>query len=200
MFDYSKKCGFESEFVSKDYLHSVVETLKKFDPTDVPEGLCYGVDYKHPNFEWFDQGIFNLFKKYTRRKDLKLIFGMYADFHSSFKVHRDIKTLPEENKQNKHFASFLLPVSVDNDADKCNLNCTYVFENAYLLEPAYNQDWHNNVEQNEITPYFQLSDTIQWGNPGSLIWWNSIYPHGGAVLPNSAGFSTKQMIVLHTYV
>lgn len=200
MFDYSKKCGFEENFVSQEYLNSVVETFKKFTPNEVPQGLCYGVDYQHPAFKWFDRGLFQLLREYTG-EDLKLIFGMYADFHGSFKVHRDIKPFPNENKNHKHFASFLIPVSVDNDPAKCNLNCTYVFENAYLLEPDYTPDWHNDVQYEEVTPYLQLAETVNWGSTGSLVWWNSIYPHGGAVLPNpTKGFSNKQMIVAHTYV
>lgn len=201
MFDYSKKCGFEQNFIDKEYLDNTVEIFKTFDPTEIKEGSCYGVDYKHPHFEWFDQGFFQLLKQYTGREDLKLIFAMYADFHTSFKEHRDIKPFPlQRENQHKHFVSFLVPVSVDYDETKCNLNCTYVFENAYLLEPDYHQAWHDNVNYNKNTPYLQLAETVNWDSPGSLVWWNSIYPHGGAVLPNPQGFLTKQMIVAHTYV
>lgn len=198
MFNLADGCGFVSNFIQKEKLSTIVNTMKKFDPSPVPEGDLFGVDYKHPNYEWFMDEFFVLLQDYTNRPDLKLIFGMYADVCESFKIHRDIKDLPGPQPPCKHFASFLVPVSVDNEIEKCKQNCTLVFENALQLEPDFDQPWHYKVKQTRDMPYYKLVRDITW-EPCGLIWWNSLLPHAGAHLP-SLGFTSKQMIVAHTYV
>jgi hypothetical protein len=197
MFNLEALCGVETNFVDQSRLQELVEVFKTFEPTTIPEGKAHGVDYKHPSYDWFMDSVFCKLKEYTTRSDLKLIFAMYADVTESFKIHRDIKPIPEPDPPNKHFASFLIPVSVDYSSDKCKHNSTLVFENALLLEPEFNQPWHKIVPT-MLSPYYKLYKQIQW-NSGDIIWWNSIVPHAGANL-SSLGLLSKQMIVVHTYV
>lgn len=197
MFNFQDLCGVEKNFIDQSTLTQFVQVFKSFDPTPIPEGNAFGVDYKHPSYNWFMENIFCTLKEYTARSDLKLIFAMYADVTESFKIHRDIKPLPEPDPPNKHYASFLIPVSVNYNADKCKDNCTLVFENAMLLDPEFNQPWHKIVP-GVLSPYHKLIRQIQW-NSGDLIWWNSIVPHAGANL-KQLDLSSKQMIVVHTYV
>lgn len=197
MFDFQDLCGVEKNFIDQSTLTQFVQVFKSFDPTPIPEGKAFGVDYKHPHYSWFIDNVFCKLKQYTKRSDLKLIFAMYGDVTESFKIHRDIKPMPDSGPPNKHFASFLIPVSVDYDINKCSNNCTLVFENALLLEPEFDQAWHKIVPS-MISPYYKLIRQIQW-NSGDLIWWNSIIPHAGANL-KELNLSSKQMIVVHTYV
>ena len=198
MFTFSDNCGFEKNFINEDKVLAIIESMKQFDPTPIPEGELFGVDAKHPQYDWFLDEFFYLLKDYTRRSDLKLVFGMYADVHESFKIHRDIKELPEPQPNARHFASFLIPISVDQKKEKCNQNCTLVFDNIIQPEPLVDQYWHNRVKHTPDMWYYKLLRDITW-EPYSLIWWNSLYPHCGAHMP-SLDFKTKQMIVVHTYV
>lgn len=184
--------------MSEDKVFNIVNSMKQFDPTLISEGTLFGVDKKHDQFDWFMSEFFYLLKDYTKRHDLKLVFGMYADVHESFKIHKDIKELPEPQPMARHFASFLIPISVDHDKEKCKQNCTLVFENRLQNEPLVDQYWQKSVKHTPDMWYYKLLRDITW-EPYSLIWWNSLYPHCGAHLP-SLDSKTKQMIVVHTYV
>lgn len=198
MFKYSDHCGIEKDYFSEEQILKLVNEMKSFDSTPIPEGQLFGVDHNHPQYNWFMKEFFVHLQTYTNRPDLKLIFGMYADVTESFKIHRDIKPLPNSEPPNRHYASFLIPISIENETEKCKKNCTFVFENALLTEPEFNQYWHDRVAQTPDIPYYKLVKDITW-EPYSLIWWNSLFPHAGADLP-SLELSTKQMIVAHTYV
>ena len=213
MFKYHEHCGHEKDFMSETDLDSIVEYLKELDPTPIPPyGNCYGVDINHTAaYDWFVENLLNRLRVYTQRPDLNLIFGMYTDVEQSFKIHTDIKHIPENehNPNGKQFASFLIPVSVDYDKQKCDSNSTMVFDSKILDEPADHQDWHDLVK--DINPlehhkrlgwvdhrrYVQLGN-FKWKN-GDLIWWNSLYPHCG-LDSNVINITSKQMLVIHTYV
>lgn len=198
MFNYSNHCGVEENYFSEKQIIKLVNGMKRLNPTSVSEGQLFSIDHNHPHYRWFMKEFFVHLQNYTNRSDLKLVFGMYADVTESFVIHRDIKPLPNPEPPNRHYVSFLIPISIENETEKCNKNCTLIFENALLIEPEFNQYWHDKVPETTDVPYYKLIRDITW-KPYSLIWWNSIFPHVGADLP-SLRLSTKQMIVVHTYV
>ena len=116
MFKYKNNCGHQTNFISDSKLDNIVNYMKLLDPNPTPEGDCYGVDVNHTEaYGWFVENILNRLRKYTGRKDLNLIFGMYADMQQSFRIHTDVKEIPknEHNPNGKQFASFLIPISVN---------------------------------------------------------------------------------------
>jgi len=214
MFKYDDNCGHCSDFIPESDLDQIVEYMKQLTPNITPEGPCHGVDINHTEaYDWFVVNILNRLRKYTGRPDLNLIFGMYADLGQSFRIHTDFKTIPENehNPNGKQFASFLIPISVDHNKERCSVNSTMVFEMEPLPEdqPAKEQPWHYRIKH--INPprvrkqygtldyrHYELVDEIYW-KTGDLIWWNSLYPHCG--VDNAAiGIKDKQMLVIHTYV
>ena len=138
---------------------------------------------------------------------------MYADFDKSFRIHRDIKPIPENGvpAEKGIYASFLVPISIDYNPNLCSKNQTLIFERDIFTSPASEQPWHplvadsNKPWRNDYYNvdnldhrFFNLKQAITW-NIGDLIWWNSLMPHCG-LDPAAAGFTQKQMLVIHTYV
>jgi len=212
MFNYSHNTGLSKNFISESELVPIINRMESLNSTIIPEGSCKGVDVNYTEmYEWFVENVLVRLRKYTKRSDLELIFGFLGDVTQSFKIHQDIKTIPkkEKNPNGKQFASFLIPISVDYDPNKCFLNSTMVFDKHILKEPTEPKSWHYKVAgtnpQYENKKYglidhrhFNLIGEHTWGR-GDLIWWNSNYWHCG--LDNNAiGIETKQMLVIHTYV
>jgi len=212
MFDYTQHCGHKATFFTEDKLNYVVDHMEKLDSINIPEGNCKGIDINHTaEYNWFIENFLDPLREYTQRPDLGLIFGFLGDVTQSFRIHQDVKTIPknEHNPKGTQFASFLIPVSVDYDPNKCYLNSTMIFDLEVLSEPTGPRDWHWLVEgTNPLVKkekygwinykHYNLIRNIQWER-GDLIWWNSLYWHCG--LDNNAiGINTKQMIVIHTYV
>lgn len=212
MFSYQHHCGNFKDFISESDLDYIVKRMEKLDSIPVPEGSCHGIDINYTDmYDWFVENILDRLREYTQRSDLNLIYGFLGNMTQSFKIHRDIKTIPEKehNPRGTQFASFLIPVSVDFDPNKCCVNSTMIFDNNVLENPADDLDWHYKVK--DINPYYyhdvhgwidhrhyNLIDEYKWGR-GDLIWWNSLYPHCG-LDNNVLGIKTKQMLVIHTYV
>ena len=214
MFKYDDNCGHQANFIPEAELDQIAAYLKQLTPNITPEGLCYGVDINHiAAYDWFVLNVLNRLRKYTGRPDLNLIFGMYADLGQSFRIHTDVKTIPENehNPNGQQFASFLIPISVDYDKERCSVNSTMVFEMHPLPEdqPAEEQPWHARIK--DLNPprirkeygtidyrHYVLTEEFTW-KTGDLVWWNSLYPHCG--LDNNAiNIKNKQMLVIHTYV
>jgi len=212
MFKYKNNCGHQTNFISDSKLDNIVNYMKLLDPNPTPEGDCYGVDVNHTEaYGWFVENILNRLRKYTGRKDLNLIFGMYADMQQSFRIHTDVKEIPKNkhNPNGKQFASFLIPISVNYKKELCSSNSTMVFEKEPMDEPGDYREWHDRVK--DINPpkfkkkygwidhrrYVQ-TDEFTW-KTGDLIWWNSLYPHCG-LDSDAINITNKQMLVIHTYV
>ena len=212
MFNYNDHCGYEDTFFTDSKLENIVSYMEKLDSIDIPEGSCKGIDINHTEaYDWFVENVLDPLRDYTGRSDLQLIFGFLGDVTSSFKIHKDVKKIPEKelNPNGTQFASFLIPVSVNNDINSCNKSSTLVFEDVVLDTPTNHQLWHNLVA--ESNPRYQhsvhgwidhknyiLLKEMHWKH-GCLIWWNSLYPHCG-IDTKSAGIETKKMLVIHTYV
>ena len=114
MFNYNDHCGYEDTFFTDSKLENIVSYMEKLDSIDIPEGSCKGIDINHTEaYDWFVENVLDPLRDYTSRSDLQLIFGFLGDVTSSFKIHKDVKKIPEKelNPNGTQFASFLIPVS-----------------------------------------------------------------------------------------
>lgn len=199
-FNIQNNHGVSRAFLDAAQIASFADRFKTYDPTPVPEGMCYGVDINHPDFDWFNSKFFPLIQQYTGNNRIRLVFGMYADFNTSFGIHQDIKQIPDNDPNALQFASFLIPISVDYTPDYCNKNATIIFNRFVKDQPdkTYKQ-WHDLVPAKKDLAYLHDCSAIYYWSPGSIIWWNSLVYHCGVDMP-AANISSKQMFVIHTYV
>lgn len=202
-FNYNENYGVIDNFLNDSEINYLVDHFKTWDPTPIGEGTCYGVDYKHPDNDWYLENFFNKYiKKVTNKDNLHTVFAMFADFEDSFQIHTDVKPLPEYGEGIKHYASFMIPVSIDNDPTQCEKNCTLFFGNVEHTVENHDyshRDWQDLVPHSRHNFHLhECERIIQWKR-GSLIWWNSHFYHSGAD-PSTIGIRTKQMFVIHTYV
>ena len=198
MTQYYGSCGVINNFFTPDELTDVVNTFKKVNPTEGFANNGYrGIDQRHMAYLWFRKTVLD---RIAAEFDpaMKLIFGMFLDCYVPMHIHNDIKTIPDP--AGKHFLSFLIPYSVDNQTDRCNAASTLIFDQS--------PDGLNNVSYlhaNKIS-HVSLEDTYQYSlkqdliwNCGDLLWWDSQLNHTSSnFLAN--GCSSKQGIVIHTYV
>jgi hypothetical protein len=204
MFDFTNHCGKVEKFFEREELAAIVKRFKLYKVTYTSVGgernQCRGIDAKHPDFKWFDKTVFSRIKEYTGKDNIYPIFGMYTDLVEPFEIHQDLKYLPED-ANGKHYASFLIPISVDNDINACPKSCTLVFGREPLEVPDTSiKDWHKLVGSHSIEKrqFHELSAKLQWGH-GDLLWWDSQYWHS-SIDHQAGGFTSKQMLVIHTYV
>ena len=203
---YKNSCGRIEQFFTPDQLNNFVEIFKKIDANDGSSNDCYGINQQHLAYAWLRAKILTPISE-EFNTDTRLIFAMLLDCVNPFDIHHDLKTLPEAN--GKHFLSFLIPYSVDDDCKKCNLASTLVFNETYSDSDNFlSITVENNVSaihQEKIshvpieqTHAFSLKQELIWSS-GDLLWWDSRLWH---VSNNflSKGCRSKQGIVIHTYV
>jgi hypothetical protein len=156
---------------------------------------CYGIDINNTaSFLWFKKKLLDKINNFFDL-DLKLIFAFYASFTKPFDIHTDIKPLPNDAKGTP-YVSCLIPLSVDNSKDKCNLANTIIFKrqenvNAEADHKKYLS--HCNLEQLKNR---QIDKIFNW-TPYDMIWWRSELDHCSSHFKN---FQSKECIVVHTYV
>jgi hypothetical protein len=177
MITVKNETGLAVDFYPEQELQQAVDIFLRFPSQPAkPSGTCYGVDHQHRGYLWFKQKFMTRLCEYFQR-DLKLVFGMYADLDQPFSVHSDIRPVDGEV-----YASCLIPVSVDYDPLLCNLATTDIFSEIDHGGPA---------PENPT-----LRSRYHW-HRGDLLWWDTRLYHSGGVFDR---FQTKQAIVIHTYV
>ena len=191
-------CGTIKNFVTEDELAGIVKIFKKM-PTTPGYGNNghYGISQEHRAFLWFQKILLNRIAAQFN-PDIKLIFGMLLDCQVPVDIHHDYKEIPDPN--GKHYLSFLIPYSVDNQTDLCNAASTLIFDpsptgdnNVSYLHPTKLS--HVPIED---TYRYSLKQDLIW-NCGDLLWWSSeLYHTSSNFLKN--GHQSKQGIVIHTYV
>jgi len=200
-FNIQNNHGLASDFLTDSQIEEFAGRFKSYDPIAITEGQCYGTDINHPDFEWFDREFFPLIKKFTGNDRVHPIFAMYADFDASFKIHQDIKDIPDTDPNAIQFASFMIPISVDYDPKLCNKNSTLFFGRSQQSEPdPTEKPWHKLVPEakRHLAKSHICTANYYWSR-GSIIWWNSLMYHCGADM-EAIGITSKQMFVIHTYV
>lgn len=203
---YTNSCGQIKEFCSITQLQKIVETFNRLTTTDGSGNNCFGIDQKHFAYPWLNVSLLQSLREQFN-PDLKLIFAMLLDCVKPFPIHNDFKEIPEAN--GKHFLSFVIPYSVDNDISKCQYASTLIFNESY--EDLNNLSTHhvdNNFSEfheekishvpKETTYAVSLKKELVWSS-GDLLWWDSQLLHvSNNFLKN--GHKSKQGIVIHTYV
>jgi hypothetical protein len=204
MKNYKKNCGIAKNIFSLAELEHAIKIFQKFDTTPATGAVCAGVDNNHAGYLWFEKKILNKIKPIFN-PDLKLIFGMLLDCTKPFDIHHDLKPLPE--KGGKHYLTFLIPYSVNNQVELCGHASTLIF-NECCEELNKMPDLDNNisnifdskishVDKKRLTKYSLKLEAV-W-NLGDIIWWDSSLAHVSNDF-HKRGFDSKQCIVLHTYV
>lgn len=169
--------GAVTDFISAQELDQAVEIFLKFPSQPAkPSGVCYGVDHQHLGYLWFKTKFMSKLEDYFQRR-LNLVFGMYADIDEPFGTHSDIRPVPGQV-----FASCLIPVSVDHDVSACGKACT---------------DIYNEIDTGQAVPGNPTLKQRHIWQRGSLIWWDTKLYHSSGSFNN---FTSKQSIVIHTYV
>jgi hypothetical protein len=170
------RSGHVPNFVSEQDLLRIIRTLQSFPINPVDGGHCHGVDKNHMAYDWFRVNLLERVSKVFDR-DLQLVFGMYLDLREPFGVHSDVRPC-----DGQPYISCLIPCSVNYQAHLCELATTTVFN-----------EMDNGVGPPE-NPTFQAD--YAWSR-GDLIWWNTPLFHSSGQFEK---FSSKQSIVIHTYV
>lgn len=204
--NYANSCGQIENFFSISHLEKIVKTFNRVQPILGGGNNCYGIDQKHLAYLWLKSSILQPIAK-EFNSDLKLIFAVFLDCVIPFPIHNDLKEIPEKN--GKHFLSFLIPYSVDNDISKCQHASTLIFNEIYEdLNDLHTCSVDNNFSDfyeekishvhKQTTYAVSLKKELIW-SPGDLLWWDSRLLHvSNNFIKN--GYSSKQGIVIHTYV
>lgn len=203
---YANSCGQIENFFSIPQLEKIVETFNRVQPNNGDGNKCLGIDQKHLAYPWLKSSVLHPIAEHFN-PNLKLIFAMFLDCVVPFPIHNDIKEIPE--KDGKHFLSFLIPYSVNNDISKCHHASTLIFNEIYedlndMLTHRVDDNFSNLHEEKishvpkETTYAVSLKKELIW-TPGDLLWWDSRLLHvSNNFIKN--GYSSKQGIVIHTYV
>ena len=181
MRDIFGKTGCEPSFMSSADLSQAIDIFRKFNSTPAGGGIgvCHGLDQNHQLYPWFKRQFISKLNK-VFDANLNLVFAMYLDLSKPFAVHSDIRPCTGQL-----YASCLIPCSVDNDPKLTNCASTNVF-NEIDTGTGYGKP------PDSVT----LQQSWQW-NRGDLIWWDTRVFHNSGDFVN---FTSKQAIVIHTYV
>ena len=204
--NYVNSCGIIKNFFSIPQLQYIVKTFNRMQSVDGGGNNCFGINQTHLAYPWLKSSLLHPIADRIN-PDLRLIFGMLLDCVVPFTIHNDIKEIPEKN--GKHFLSFLIPCSVDNDMSKCQHASTLIFNEIYKdLDDMLTHRVDNNFSDfheekishvpKEITYAVSLKKELIWA-PGDLLWWDSQLLHVSNNFIKD-GYSSKQGIVIHTYV
>ena len=201
--NYINSCGTIKNFFSIPQLRDIVETFNRVPTVNGYGNNCFGINQKHLAYAWVRSSLlYPIAEQFN--PDLKLIFAMFLDCVVPFPIHHDLKEIPE--KDGKHFLSFLIPYSVDNDISKCHHASTLIFNEIYSESMPRRIDNNVSVLHEEKISHVPIETTygvslkkeLIW-SPGDLFWWDSRLLHvSNNFLKN--GYSSKQGIIIHTYV
>ena len=181
MRDIFGKTGCETNFMSSADLSQAIDIFRKFDsnPTAGGIGVCHGLDQNHQLYPWFKRQFISKLNK-VFDTNLNLVFAMYLDLSKPFAVHSDIRPCTGQL-----YASCLIPCSVDNDPKLTNCASTNIFN-----------EIDTGTGYGEPPTSVTLQQSWQW-NRGDLVWWDTRLFHNSGDFVN---FTSKQAIVIHTYV
>ena len=169
-----KKFGIIKNKFSSPVLDEWQSIFKKNTITKTIYGdNCWGIDIKCLAYNWFLKKVMPQITE-TFSKDTKLIFSSYINCSTVVPIHTDIKTIPN-NEKGQHYASILIPYSIDNKKDNFQKVST---------------DFYNENKE--------LTDQIQW-EENCLIWWDSTLWHGSSDFKKE-NIESKQYFITHTYV
>lgn len=132
--------------------------------------------------------------------DFELVFVSWSNGINPVSIHADHHFHKRHNLPGKHYFSFIVPYSVDNDISKCGLASTVVFDDYKMYPRDDNAKEHRktflgHIEESKLATV-KVKANNKWKH-GSLIWWDSELFHSSS---NFVDFETKQCLVGHTYI
>jgi hypothetical protein len=196
MTQYLGSCGTIKNFVTEDELSGIVRIFKKMLPSEgYGNNGYYGIGQEHRAYLWFRKVLLDRITAQFN-PNIKLIFGMLLDCQVPLEIHNDLKDIPDPN--GKHYLSFLIPYSVDNQPELCDAASTLIFNQSPQSNVSYLHPTKLSHVPIEDTYGYSLREDLIW-NCGDLLWWSSeLYHTSNNFL--KTGHESKQGIVIHTYV
>jgi hypothetical protein len=189
-------CGVIKNFIAENELSNIVKTFKKVNPSEgYGNNGYYGIGQEHRAYLWFRKILLDRISAHFN-PNIKLIFGMLLDCQVPLDIHNDIKDIPDPD--GKHYLSFLIPYSVDNQPELCDAASTLIFDQSPQSDVSYLHSTRLSHVPIEDTYGYSLREDLIW-NCGDLLWWSSeLYHTSNNFL--KTGHQSKQGIVIHTYV
>jgi hypothetical protein len=198
MTQYLGSCGTIKNFVTEDQLAGIIKIFKKMSPSEgYGNNGYYGIGPEHRAYLWFRKVLLDRIAEHFN-PNIKLIFGMLLDCQVPLVIHNDLKDIPDP--EGKHYLSFLIPYSVDNDPDLCDSASTLIFDPCSQENHDVSYLHANKLSHVPIEDTYQhsLREELIW-SCGDLLWWSSeLYHTSNNFL--KTGHQSKQGIVIHTYV
>ena len=174
MLNIFMRYGIEKDFFTTNELDNWKQKFQLNSITNTKQGdPCWGIDSKSLTYPWLKKVIMPVFSKHFNT-DLKLVFASYIDCTKIFRIHNDIKPLPE-GATGKHFVSILVPYAIDQKKENFQQVATEFY-----------------TDEKKIT------DAIAW-EENSFIWFESQIFHNSSNFKDK-GIDSKQYFVFHTYV
>ena len=164
------------------------------------ETQTIGVHENNIVYPIFEKEFMEPVRKYFQQ-DLKVVFSMFADCKNPFDIHDDCGEHIRLGLPGKPWISCLIPLSVDNDVNKTHMASTVIFnEKDYRVQKDPNCDHlfeekFSHVERSKLS-CLTMKAEYQWKR-ADMIWWYSPLCHTSTHFKN---FSSKQMLVCHTYI
>lgn len=156
-------------------------------------GKTKGIDKRHKGYLWFKRIILDPIQKHFST-EFHLMYAHFANSEKPLNIHQDYypERIPEGMS---HYASMLIPYTVEHDPEKCFNAATVLFtENGTMTQQEYDQyASHNNPI---CMQEFGLDKVYTW-RTGDLIWWDAERWHGSNNFPLTC--KNKQSLVIHTY-
>ena len=129
----------------------------------------------------------------------EIVFVSYSNGLKPVGIHADHHFHQKHKLPGKHYFSFIVPYSVDDSIEKCNMASTVVFDDYDKYEREDNAVEHHHTYLNHIAESELATVKVKANNKwqhGALIWWDSKLFHASG---NFNNFVNKQCLVGHTY-
>jgi hypothetical protein len=204
---YYRQTGRVPDFINDQELEEFRSLLARSDREILNDSEIQGIASGNPLYPLIVRRYFSRVAEIFN-PEMQLIFAMHLNCREPFEIHHDLKPLPRDDA--KHYLSFLIPMSANDLVDQCHRVSTIVF-NEYLedLHVNYDQgrvlensaaDLRHKINHNpvDVADYLSVNADHTWRR-GDLIWWDSRLLHASNNFI-SDGVSSKQGIVLHSYV
>jgi len=197
MIDLQQKSGVIENFCTLRELETWKTKFQIFSPSGPDFFQCWGINWQNSLAElWFQKTIFDRLKPHCD-KNMKSIFAMYSNSTKPWHLHDDLYHMEHEWIKGKPYITWLIPFQVDEDPNKTPMAATVVFNEKNFNGPKnqLQKDRLTHCNSNELETV-TVHHMYQW-QVGNLIWWDMTLIHASASFD---GFSSKQMLVGHTYL
>jgi ectoine hydroxylase-related dioxygenase (phytanoyl-CoA dioxygenase family) len=193
MHKFTNKSGIIKSWINASTLNDWRDKFMMTTATsaNAENSITYGIDKNNKKmYLWFEHVILKSLRK--EFPECELFFAHYMDSKTPLHIHCD--TFPEKEDYTP-YVSFLIPISVDNDAELCNNSSTIILDPGTGDSNDYEKYFtHESVEK---VSQYKIRQVLEW-NKGDLLWWDSTLYHASNNFLKTN--SSKQCIVIHTKI